>query len=45
MNEKPNVTVIYQDAPKQTVGCTQVLAEIAAFAVIVITIIILYKIF
>lgn len=36
MNEKPNVTVIYQDAPQRAPGPGAILLELIAFVLFVI---------
>lgn len=38
MNQKPNVTVIYQEAPQAPIGCVALILEIVAFLGFVIVV-------
>ena len=43
--DKPNVTVIYQDAPRQPIGCLSLILELVLLVVFVLVFVAVYMIF
>ena len=43
--DKPNVTVIYQDAPRQPIGCLSLILELVLLVVFVLVFVGIYMIF
>lgn len=43
--ERPNVTVVYQDAPAKPIGCLQLILEAVVFVVFILVFVGFYMIF
>lgn len=42
--EKPNITVVYQDAPKQPIGCLSLILELVLLVVFVLVFVGIYMV-